>query len=52
MGEMSSEELCHMFSSRELSKGWKFKQTDGSEDWLPVKKVPSTVHQDLVDNDR
>ena len=40
------------FSSHELSSGWSFKQTDDtSEDaWLSVKKVPSTVQQDLLDH--
>jgi beta-mannosidase len=36
----------------DLSEGWSFKQTDdvGENSWSPVKKVPSTVHQDLIDN--
>jgi len=36
----------------ELSAGWVFRQTDDTNEdaWMPVKKVPSTVHQDLVDN--
>lgn len=36
----------------DLSLGWSFKQTDdvSSDSWLPVKKIPSTVHQDLIDN--
>lgn len=36
----------------DLSLGWSFKQTDdvGSNSWLPVKKIPSTVQQDLIDN--
>ncbi|ETI26027.1 hypothetical protein G647_02804 [Cladophialophora carrionii CBS 160.54] len=36
----------------DLSEGWSFKQTDdiGGNSWSPVKKVPSTVHQDLIDN--
>ena len=40
------------FTSHELSSGWSFKQTDDtSEDaWLSVKKVPSTVQQDLLDH--
>ena len=35
-----------------LSKGWSFKQSDdvGENSWSPVKSVPSTVHQDLIDN--
>lgn len=36
----------------DLSLGWSFKQTDsvGEDSWCPVKKIPSTVHQDLIDN--
>ena len=36
----------------ELRNGWSFKQVGGSDadPWLPVKKVPSEVHQDLMDN--
>ncbi|EXJ87683.1 beta-mannosidase B [Capronia coronata CBS 617.96] len=36
----------------DLSLGWSFQQADQLEDssWFPVKKVPSTVHQDLIDN--
>jgi hypothetical protein len=35
-----------------LVNGWSFKQTDdvGENSWSPVSKVPSTVHQDLIDN--
>ncbi|KIW18524.1 hypothetical protein PV08_02812 [Exophiala spinifera] len=34
----------------DLSTGWSFKQTDDIEEkaWNPVKKIPSTVHQDLI----
>ena len=40
------------FEAVDLSLGWSFKQTDhvGENSWYPVKKVPSTVHQDLIDN--
>ena len=36
----------------DLAVGWSFKQTDdvGENTWSLVKKVPSTVHQDLIDN--
>jgi beta-mannosidase len=36
----------------ELKTGWSFKQTDDANEdaWLLVKSVPSTVHQDLIDN--
>lgn len=38
----------------DLSLGWSFKQTDdiGENAWGPVKKIPSTVHQDLMDNQK
>lgn len=40
--------------TQELSSGWKFKETSDASDkaWLPVKKVPTVVHLDLLDNDR
>jgi beta-mannosidase len=36
----------------DLSLGWSFKQTDdvGENAWSPVKTIPSTVHQDLIDS--
>jgi beta-mannosidase len=36
----------------ELNHGWSFKQSDDNSDdaWLPVAKVPTTVHIDLGDN--
>ena len=35
-----------------LESGWSFKQTDENSDntWMPVKQIPSEVHQDLIDN--
>lgn len=53
MGDMSGEDMTALKCiSLELSTGWAFKQTNNSDPnaWLPVKKVPSTVHQDLIDN--
>lgn len=51
MGEMSSDDMAHAFTGIPLSEDWTFRQTDRTEDeWLPVKTVPSTVHQDLIDN--
>ncbi|KAK5071258.1 hypothetical protein LTR64_007762 [Lithohypha guttulata] len=51
MGEMSQDEDVHLLADTNLSEGWAFRQTDRTEDeWLPVKKIPSTVHQDLIDN--
>lgn len=35
--------------TQELRKGWEFKQADG-EEWLPVARVPTNVHLDLMDN--
>lgn len=41
-----------LFSSEELSTGWEFKLTEESQSdsWLPVAKVPTVVHLDLLDN--
>jgi hypothetical protein len=33
----------------ELREGWSMKEVDG-EEWLPVRKVPSQVHVDLLAN--
>lgn len=35
-----------------LTEGWTFKQADGDgEDaWMPVRRVPTNVHLDLIDN--
>ncbi|OQE16595.1 hypothetical protein PENFLA_c027G02379 [Penicillium flavigenum] len=39
-------------STQELKTGWSMKQADDISDecWLPVKKVPSQVHIDLIAN--
>lgn len=51
MGEMSSDDMAHAFTDIPLLTGWSFRQTDKTDDeWLPVKTLPSTVHQDLIDN--
>jgi beta-mannosidase len=53
MGDLSgSDHKVQPFTATTLSSGWLFKQTDDiSQDaWLPVKTLPSTVHQDLIDN--
>lgn len=44
--------MARATSVHELTDGWTFKQADDtSEDaWLPVKKVPTNVHLDLIDN--
>lgn len=33
----------------EMGSGWEFKQKDEG-DWMPVKRVPTNVHLDLMDN--
>ncbi|KAF1954771.1 glycoside hydrolase [Byssothecium circinans] len=37
-----------------LTEGWTFKQADDTSEqaWLPVKRVPTNVHLDLIDNGR
>jgi beta-mannosidase len=44
--------MAAKFNSIELSTGWTFKQADDSsaDAWLPVQKVPTNVHLDLLDN--
>ena len=38
-------------SSQLLSYDWQFRDKDsGEEEWLPVTKVPTVVHLDLMDN--
>lgn len=34
--------------AQELSQNWQFKQAD-TEEWLPVARVPTNVHLDLID---
>jgi hypothetical protein len=37
----------------DLVTGWKLKRTDeGDDTWLPVEKVPTVVHLDLLSNKR
>jgi beta-mannosidase len=37
--------------SIQLDKGWTFRQHQGSSpEWLPVEKVPTQVHMDLLAN--
>lgn len=40
------------FSKHPLSSGWEFRQADddSAEAWLPVQKVPTEVHLDLLAN--
>lgn len=39
-------------SVNRLTDGWKFKQADDptQDVWLPVKKVPTNVHLDLMEH--
>lgn len=35
----------------DLATGWRFRRTDEGDDaWMPVEKVPSVVHLDLINN--
>lgn len=36
----------------DLTEGWSFKQGDDDSEnaWLPVKKVPTNVHLDLIEH--
>lgn len=38
----------------EISSGWTFKQKDDDSEnpWLPVPKIPSQVHVDLLANNK
>ncbi|KAF2396378.1 beta-mannosidase precursor [Trichodelitschia bisporula] len=41
------------FNVHELTAGWEFKQTEEGDDaWLPVARVPTNVHIDLLANDK
>jgi beta-mannosidase len=44
--------MARATSVRELTDGWTFKQADDTFEnaWLPVKRVPTNVHLDLIDN--
>jgi len=41
-------------ASHHLTEGWTFKQADdsGQGAWLPVARVPTNVHLDLIDNSK
>ena len=41
--------MAEAMAVHELSTGWQFKQTD-TEEWLPVARVPTNIHIDLMDN--
>lgn len=40
-----------MSTAQTLESGWQFKQTD-TDEWLPVARVPTNVHLDLINNKR
>lgn len=45
--------MARAFEAAELSAGWEFRQTDDEfGEWLPVARVPTNVHLDLMDNDK
>ncbi|WPH03515.1 glycoside hydrolase family 2 protein [Acrodontium crateriforme] len=41
--------MAFLAEVHDLRTGWQFKQTD-TEDWMPVARVPTNVHLDLLDN--
>ena len=57
MGDASDSKLTGMAKTlvaNDLTSSWSFKQSDDlcHDAWLPVARVPSVVHQDLMDNQR
>ncbi|KAH7128385.1 glycoside hydrolase superfamily [Dendryphion nanum] len=44
--------MAQALTVHHLTDGWTFKQTDHTTEdaWLPVAKVPTNVHLDLIDN--
>ncbi|KAF2194519.1 glycoside hydrolase family 2 protein [Zopfia rhizophila CBS 207.26] len=44
--------MAQALAVHHLTDGWSFKQTDdaGDDAWLPVARVPTNVHLDLIDN--
>jgi beta-mannosidase len=38
-----------LFASKELATGWEFKNSE-EDAWLPVAKVPTVIHLDLMHN--
>jgi len=36
----------------ELTKGWTFRETNSEDPWLPVARVPTNVHIDLIANEK
>jgi beta-mannosidase len=46
--------MAQALAVHNLTSGWSFRQTDDpSEDtWLPVARVPTNVHLDLIDHEK
>lgn len=46
--------MAKAMTTHNLTSGWTFKQADDTSDtaWLPVQRVPTNVHLDLIDNGR
>jgi len=46
--------MAKAMSTHHLTSNWTFKQSDDTSEnvWLPVKRVPTNVHLDLIDNGR
>lgn len=44
-----AEDMASPMAVHEMGSGWEFKQKDEG-DWMPVKRVPTNVHLDLMDN--
>jgi beta-mannosidase len=44
--------MAQALAVHHLTDGWTFKQADddAQDAWLPVAKVPTNVHLDLIDN--
>jgi beta-mannosidase len=44
--------MAKPLTSQVLTTGWSFKQTDDDSEaaWMPVARVPTNVHLDLMDN--
>lgn len=43
--------MANLTMTEDLVEGWEFKQSD-TDDWMPVKRVPTNVHLDLMANDK
>lgn len=46
--------MAEPLTVQELTSGWSFKQTDDTAEdaWLPVARVPTNVHLDLIDHEK